>query len=46
MRSRLPSVRARLEQPIEARSAPTVADGTDMDRSEGEATAGDEPMDE
>lgn len=57
MRSRLPSARARLEQSSEARSVPSLTDGTDnvvsppesaadMDRSDLEATAGNEPMDE
>ena len=57
MRSRLPSARGRLEQTVEAPSGPSLTDAADnvlsppesaadMDRSEGEATAGNEPMDE
>lgn len=57
MRSRLPSARAHLEQSSGAPSGPSLSDGAgtavsppetaaDMDRSEGEATAGNEPMDE
>lgn len=57
LRSRLPSARAQLERPQPAQSDVTLPvdppqdgdppDGvTEMDRSEGEVTAGNEPMDE
>ncbi len=57
MRSRLPSARARLEQTGDIRRGPSLTEGADtalsppgsaadMERSEGDATAGNEPMDE
>ena len=56
LRSRLPSARAQLERPqpaqsdvthqMDAKDADALEGPTEMERSEGEVTAGNEPMDE